>query len=173
MVKTTCFGYDAAGADGRRAAMVYTYARLYWLRGGLMLSLCAFERDPAPPGSRVAFALAGDEALMLAVLGPKRMELRQWPQASRPGLVDAAPEVFPLTARYFSGVDEQGWHWGATARLEGELLARAGVKPEGGFAGALFKFCEGVPALGASYPAGGLAEPLRPEDFGVFEAVGY
>jgi hypothetical protein len=157
VLKTCHFHYD--GMEQRGIAMVYTCARLYVLQGMLRLSVCAFERSPAPPASRIALALhAGGEALAAMVLAPGRatdgLALWMMEKAARPPLTEpfgrAANAAVP--AERFSGEDEQGWYWGARAELPRAVAGQLGLRLAEGniFSGALYKYRQGVPAWGST-----------------------
>jgi hypothetical protein len=157
VLKTCHFHYD--GLEQRSIAMVYAYARLYVLRGVLRLSLCAFERIPPPPASRMAFALyAGGRALAAAVLAPPRavdgLALWVMDKTARPPLTGAFGRAADaaVPAERFSGEDEQGWYWGARAELPRAVAGQLGLRLAGGdiFSGALYKYRQGVPAWGST-----------------------
>lgn len=141
---------------------VHTLARMYVQGGALQLSLCAFEREPAPE-SAMGFALAGTgRQVLFAGLDPAVAWLQALPATPCPLPGQAAPAASkPLAVERFSGVDEQGWYWGARLTLPGDVLAQAGctAQPGGTFRVGLLKY--GTGPLGSSYRP---ADPEKPLD---------
>lgn len=170
-LKTTHFVHDGT-LPSRDIASVYTYARLYILRGDLQLSLTAFERGPGAE-SRVAFAFGcdGGDRLAFAELSPDGAHLTLLPKRPAPGLWQPPCQGAPLASAPFAGVDEQGWYWGAQLSVPAHLLAGTGctLAPGDIFGGALFKYrTDTTGVYGSSIAAG--ATPLEFDSFGRFEA---
>ncbi len=134
------------------AHRVYTMARLYLLNGDLQASFSAFERKPLP-GSAILLRVGGQDAALHLCLTPEKAALLCGGAAPLPA--DVLAQGSAVEARRFSGVDEQGWYWGAGLTVSGAALARAGIQVAPGvvFAGVLAKYQNGL-LMGASCAAG-------------------
>ncbi len=147
---------------------IYTLARFYFLKDTLALSLAAFEKDPHPT-SRVEFAVTGRaDRLLLFSLTPGDAELALCMGGKKHALI--APEP-----AYFSGVDEQGWYWGANTQLSAAHLAEVGlhVKKDEVFSAALFKQQAEQSGFGSSFPITNPDTRLDIAAFTRFVAVDY
>ncbi len=146
---------------------VYCYARMYFLKDSLQLSLCAFERAP-DAATRIEFAVGGTEkAFLLLSLSREGATLSRC-GGGMPLVLPAPPPAF------FSGVDEQGWYWGAQVSLAAPLLAQAGMVPlPREFSAAVFKTRTDEDAFGASFEALPGGEKLAFENFSRFTPARY
>lgn len=153
---------------------VHTLARMYVQGGALRLSLCAFEREPAPE-SAMGFALAGaGRQVLFAGLDPAAAWLLSFPATPSPLPGQTAPAASEsLAVERFSGVDEQGWYWGARLTLPGQALAQAGctAQPGSTFRAGLLKY--GTGPLGSSYRPADPEKPLDATSLDEFLVVDY
>lgn len=150
---------------------VYTYARVYVLGRQLVLNLCAFERTPAAD-SEIGFSVAGANGGQLYFsLTPQDARLRLLPEGKPPQSLPA-----PEPTR-FAGVDEQGWHWGATAFLPASFLQKVGIVPAVGaqFRAAAQKSWRGknAGAFGSSAPLDAAGQAAPADTWDIFTVVAY
>ena len=151
------------------ASNIYSFARFYFLSGGLQLSMCAFEREPAAT-SHVAFSLYGEgEHMLLLTLNPCHSGVFLLPAHPMPQLWNHGGTIMPHTApQRFAGVDEQGWYWGGQFMLPHSLLQKAGLDPSNGaqYRAAVLKYKGGI-FQGASHTGA----PLDARAFDTYEVV--
>ena len=147
---------------------IYTFARFYFLQGGMDVTLNIFEKDP-DKYTCAKFAISGlNHKMLLLEVNPQEAKLSLWEK----GMSTMLPAPKP---NFFAGEDEQGWYWGAGIIINKEILAELGVPIHNGreFGAALLKTRQDETGFGSSFLVKQVENPLNEEDFGRFVAVDY
>ena len=164
VAKLTCFPLE------RRDYKPYSQARVCFAPDGLHLQLLAFEAEPLPESSMMAFFSFAEKVPPLAL------------SLSANGRFSAslACTVTPVEAAVhtFTGEDLQGVYWGGNIQIPQKVLTGVygfEAVPGAIFAGNLYKLCEN-PArthYGCFYPADFNRALHDPRNLGEFDVIDY